>query len=240
VKDRDFTGKDVAEALRMAAETLGLPQAALQYFVLDPGRPGGLGVTPSPARIAVLMEASAGPRTPAAKPAVVPAAEDWDEGEDLLTHVQSVVRSLGRAAGFDLDAEVEEQGETAVIRLVGSDPAFFLGPRGDGDVRRAIEHLLHRMYALDFAPCKLRVEVAGYREQRDRALERRAQLLVEEVKRGREPRETEPLNAYERRIVHMAVAAAGGVVSRSVGEGASRRVTIAIASDNDGPGGEVH
>jgi hypothetical protein len=56
VKDRAFTGRDVEDALRVAATTLGLPTQGLRYFVLDPGRPGSLGVAPSPARIAVLMQ----------------------------------------------------------------------------------------------------------------------------------------------------------------------------------------
>jgi predicted RNA-binding protein Jag len=57
VKDRAFTGRDVADAVKTAAATLGLPEDRLRYFVLEPGRPGAFGVAPSPARIAVLMEA---------------------------------------------------------------------------------------------------------------------------------------------------------------------------------------
>ena len=59
------------------------------------------------------------------------------------------------------------------------------------------------------------------------------------MKRTGSPRETEALNAYERRIVHLAVAAAGGVSSRSQGEGSDRRVVISRAEDQ-GPLGEVH
>jgi spoIIIJ-associated protein len=236
VKDRAFTGRDVAEAVRIAARTLGLSEAALRYFVLDPGRPGGLGISPSPARIAVLMD-------PASLEAATPPDEADDlpeeEGEDLVAHLQSVVRALGEAAGLELAAEFEEDSETARIRLVATDPGFLLGEDGGGDVLRAVEHLLHRMYALDVAPLKLKVELEGYREARDEALRRRALDLAATVKREGTPRETEPLNSYERRIVHLAVATAGGVVSRSVGEGKDRRVTIAQAPPEDGPGDEV-
>ena len=62
MKDRSFTGKDVAEAVRTAALTLGLKEAELRYFVLDPGGEGRFGGEPNPARIAVLMDAPTGPR----------------------------------------------------------------------------------------------------------------------------------------------------------------------------------
>jgi spoIIIJ-associated protein len=95
------------------------------------------------------------------------------------------------------------------------------------------------MFAPDVHPLKLRVELEGYREARDEVLRSRALQLVDEVKRTGSPRETEALNAYERRIVHLAVAAAGGVSSRSEGEGGDRRVVIRRAED-PGSLGEVH
>ena len=56
MSDPVFTGQDVADAVATAARSLGLEAARLRYVVLDPGRPGGLGVSGSPARIAVLLE----------------------------------------------------------------------------------------------------------------------------------------------------------------------------------------
>ena len=91
---------------------------------------------------------------------------------------------------------------------------------------KALEHVLHRMFAADVAPLKLRVEMAGYREARDLALRSLASALAAEARRTGTPQETPALNAYERRIVHMAAAVAGGVVSKSEGEGAERRVVL--------------
>ena len=240
MKDRAFTGRDVAEAVKTAAETLGVKEAALKYFVLEEGRPGGLGVSPTPARIAVLMAAVAARPASRSAPPPVAEPEDPEDGDDLLLDIQHVARTIGAAAGFDLRAELVEDRETATIRLVATDPDFFLGEDGTGDLLQAVEHLLHRMFAPDVAPQRLRVELEGYRERRDEALRRRALGLAALVKREGSPRETEPLNAYERRLVHLAVATAGGVVSKSAGEGKDRRVTIALAPKSDGPGGEVH
>ena len=147
--------------------------------------------------------------------------------------------ALGEAAGFDLRAVLEEDREAVTLRLEASDPDFFLGKDGEGAAMKALEHVLHRMFAADVAPLKLRVEMSGYREARDLALQAMASALAAEVRRIGAPRETPALNAYERRIVHMAAAVAGGVASKSEGEGAERRVVLHPAPEAS-PGGEVH
>jgi spoIIIJ-associated protein len=248
VKDRAFSGRDVAEAVKTAAATLGLPEDRLRYFVLEPGRPGSFGVAPSPARIAVLMESAPAPRGRALEedePPALPAhggaePEEGDgEEEDLESRLRRVTSALAEAAGMEIDAEISEDRESVTIHLRTSEPGFFLGADGRGDPFRALEHLLHRMFSFSVQPLKLRFSVDGYREARDEALRRETLELVAEVRRDGTPRETGPLNAYERRIVHLAVAASGGVASRSEGEGTARRVVVSRASDQ-GPGGEVH
>ena len=70
MKDRVFSGSDVSEAVALAAANLGLPLAQLRYVVLEAGSPGGRGLSPTPARIAVLLEdpPEAGSRRPAPSP----------------------------------------------------------------------------------------------------------------------------------------------------------------------------
>jgi spoIIIJ-associated protein len=79
------------------------------------------------------------------------------------------------------------------------------------------------------------VECAGYREERDAWLAGRARELAAEVLREGRAHEMEPLNAYERRIVHIALSDQPGVRSVSVGSGSDRRLTIAPAAP--GPAG---
>lgn len=251
MKDRAFTGKDVADAVRTASLTLGIKEADLRYFVLDSGGEGRFGGEPSPARIAVLMDAPTGakpeaprptPSRPAAAPAVVevpPADDEEDLDDDLEAALSRVMAALGAEAGLELQAILEEDTEAVTLRLETSDPGFFLGKDGEGAPMKALEHILHRMFAADVAPLKLRVEMAGYREARDLALRNLAGALAAEARRTGTPQETPALNAYERRIVHMAAAVAGGVVSKSEGEGAERRVVLHPAPEAP-LGGEVH
>lgn len=257
MKDRAFSGRDVAEAIRSAAQALGLPESRLRYFVLDPGRPGSLGVAPSPATIAVLMDApSSGPPPPARSPSPVrPAApvreggeprqespfeEDELEGEPepLGDRLARVVQALHAALDLGVSGEVAEDREATTLRLTLSEPAFLLGPEGEGAPARALEHLLHRMFAHEVAPRKLRVELTGFRDAREESLKELTLRLVAEVRQERTPRETPPMNAYERRLVHMTAAIAGGVTTQSEGEGAERRVILRPAADT-GLGGEV-
>jgi spoIIIJ-associated protein len=93
----------------------------------------------------------------------------------------------------------------------------------------ALEYLLQRTLARDGDPRRLRVECEGFREARDAWLGARTAALAREVLADRQARQMEALNAYDRRIVHMAAAAIDGVRTFSVGDGADRRVTIAAA-----------
>ena len=190
------------------------------------------------------------PRPTPSRPAAVPAARDVpradpagddeeDLDDDLEVALSRVMAALGAEAGLDLQATLEEDPEAVTLRLDTSDPGFFLGKDGEGAPMKALEHVLHRMFAADVAPLKLRVEMAGYREARDLALRSLASTLAAEARRTGAPQETPALNAYERRIVHMAAAVAGGVVSKSEGEGAERRVVLHPAPETP-PGGEVH
>jgi spoIIIJ-associated protein len=231
MKDRAFSGKDVEDALAAAGAALGLPVKSLRFVVLDPGSPGRVGASPTPARIAVILDA---PPTPGreAEP------DDAFEGEeaDPLAGIREVLRALLEAAGLDVSVEIEEGREAVVVRLDGPDRAFFFGDDGHGEVLRAVEHLLQRMFAPDLVPLFLRVECGGFRDRREAALEAEARALAERVRSEGRPLTMPPLNAYERRLVHMALSGVPGIATYSVGEGADRRVTVGPAP-GPGPGG---
>jgi spoIIIJ-associated protein len=224
VKDLLFSGPDVEEAVALAAASLGLPKADLRYVVLEAGAPGGRGLKPTPARIAVLVEERGGAAPP--RPAApAPAAEPVDPRVGLRETVQAVVR----AGGLDVSAEIEETDETVVVRVSGPDEGFFLAPGGRADVLRATEHLLQRLYGTALQPRALRLTSAGFRAGRDQALAEDARRVAGLVRADGQPRALEPLNAYERRVVHVALQDEPGVTTYSVGEGPDRRVTVAPA-----------
>jgi spoIIIJ-associated protein len=265
VSDRAFTGRDVQEAVEQAAHALGLRVDRLRYVVLDVGSPGGRGLKPTPARIAVLLGA-APPRGAAAvegadressraaeaapprsyrpeDPGTSPGAEGPTPSAPAPSSVDSdaraLIAALARTAGLDLSAEVEETAQAVRIQIVGSQAAeFLLGPAGAPVVFEALESLLYGQFGRRVAPRKLMVECEGLKAHREDGLRAMATELAQAVLADQQPRTTAPLNSYERRLVHVALQEHPGIITYSVGDGASRRVTIAPAEAS--LGGEVH
>jgi len=224
MSDRAFTGKDVPEALAAASRALGLPVERLRYVVLEAGTPGAHGTSGTPARIAVLME------TGAARGAAPPGAAGAPSAPGPV--LRALVRALAEAAGVDLAAEVEEGEGVLTVRVEG--PGCTLLLEEDGEVLRALEHLLQRAATRPGSRQRVVLACPGYREQRDDSLRSEARALAQAVRLDGRPRETRPLNSYERRIVHMVVSEEPGLRTFSVGEGADRRVTVARAEPEAG------
>ncbi len=225
MKDRVFSGPDVEEAIAVAAASLGLPRAELRYVVLEPGTAAGRGLKPTPARIAVFLAGAAATRPPRrASREPAPA-----HAPDPRAGLRETIRAVAEAGGLEVGAEVEENEEAVVVRLHGADEAFFLGEDGRGEVLRATEHLLLRLYGAALQPRALRLTCEGFRARRDEALAGEAHRIAEAVRNEGQPRTMEPMNAYERRIVHVALQAEPGVTTYSVGQGSDRRVTVAPA-----------
>jgi spoIIIJ-associated protein len=236
MKDAVFTGDDVAAAVAAAARALGRAPEALRYVVLEPGGPGGRGLKPTVARIAVLLddgESAASPRAAEpvgrAQPSEVRERPEG-QGEGWATSIRQLLEALVRAGDLDLRFEIVEEEEKLRVRLPGPDRAFFLEDGGEG--LSALDHLLRKL-----APTgdrrRLVMECEGYRDARDEALREEALRLADGVIKDGRSRRTEPLNAYERRIIHMTLAEVRGVRSYSVGEEGDRRVVVALVLPQD-------
>lgn len=218
MRDPLFSGRDVAEALEAAGRSLGLAADSLRYVVLEPGSPGVLGMGGTPARIAILLD-----RPSRAPEAAAPARPGGAAG------VRSILEALAAAAGIEIALALEETPEALLVGIRGPGAGFFL--EREGDLLKAVEHLLQRMFGRELEPRRLALDCEGYRAQREERLRARARELAEAVRRDGKPRTTGPLNAYERRIVHLALHGEPGVRTFSVGEGGERRVTVAAAED---------
>jgi spoIIIJ-associated protein len=153
-----------------------------------------------------------------------------DEPEiDPVEGAKRIVQAVARAADVEVTVEVSSGDDAMRVHLSGPDRAFFLD--NDAEVLDALEHLLQRMFAPFLESRRLLLDCDGHREARDEALRQKALGLAAAVRADGTPRVTDPMNAYERRIVHVALADEPGITTYSVGEGAGRRVTIAPEGD---------
>jgi spoIIIJ-associated protein len=217
VRDPVFEGRDVSDALGLAERATGRKAEQLRYVVLDAGTLPAPGQPGRPARIAVLAAADATAPAPAgAEPALDPG-----------TQLRALVQCVGAAAGLSLEARLEAGAAATVVHVTGGDELLL---RNEAAPLRALEHLLQRALG-DRFESRLVLDVAGYRGAREARLERQVRAWAEEVRRTGRPRETPPMNAYDRRLVHLTLAGEPDLRTFSVGEGSARRVTIAPAAE---------
>lgn len=222
MKDRVFEGPDVPRALVAASVGLGLPVARLRYVVLEEGSPATATAPAATARIVVLLDATEA--APAGSRAQPPVATAQRSAGDAKPRLRRLVAAVAEAAGEPLDVVFEDGDATLVVRVSGPGEALLL-ERG-GEALRALEHLLQRSVSRD-EPRRLQLTSERFRRERDAFLRGRARALADAVRSDGVPRESEPLNSYDRRIVHLALQDEPDLRSFSVGEGAARRVTVA-------------
>ena len=118
------------------------------------------------------------------------------------------------------------------ISLEGENLDSLVG-RG-GETLRALEHIskvILQKQADDSRYASIRLDIAGYREHREEALEEFAAKVAEEVLETKQPKFLEPMNSRDRKIVHDTVGSIEGVATISEGENFRRRVKIFLADD---------
>lgn len=229
MKDQVFEGATVEDAVAAASRALAISAERLRYVVLDAGTVAARGLTARPARIAVLMNAPAGPATaapPSPAPTAPTAPTPGPQGVAAVSaEIRELIRDLARASDADLAAEVTATDEAVVVKVEGKGKDLLL--EDEGDVLESLEYLLQLMYRRAIEPRRLVVDCEGYRSDRDRALHDEALALAAAVAGDGVPRQMRALNSYERRVVHAALTDHPAVHTFSVGEGGERRVTVA-------------
>lgn len=119
-----------------------------------------------------------------------------------------------------------EKENAALICLEGEDLGIIIGRRGE--TLDAIQYLASLAANNGGGYYKVTLNIGDYREKREEALISLAKRVSAQVLKTGRNRSLEPMNPYERRIIHTAVQEIDGVVSNSFGEGENRRVVIAV------------
>ena len=143
---------------------------------------------------------------------------------------QPITRFLERfIAALGVRAEVGAQDTPDGLRLnIAGDEAELL-VRHRGEPLKALQHVADVAFGRDQRDEKrVFVDALGYRRGKDMELRQMARLLAEKVKQSGMDQQLGPLNPYERRLVHLAVAEVPGVTTESVGDAFSKTVLISL------------
>ena len=174
---------------------------------------------------AAASEAPAPPVPAPAPSARRPRGELLESGEDLENEAEELLESLLDRMGFVADFDLVTE-EPLAYNIVGDEDFGRLIGR-QGETLRAFGYLVNLMLGRRLGrPCRVIVDVNGYRQRRAEQLAELAETLADEVRATQEPITLEAMPANERRLVHVALADDEDVRTYSIGEGDERRVVI--------------
>lgn len=138
--------------------------------------------------------------------------------------VADFVVKVARDMGLTLQAQVETSADGTRINLEGEGAEALLSRRGEG--LQALQHIVDSAFRKVLGDERLLVDCMGFRRGKDNELRQMAKFLAEKARTSGVEQNIGPLNAYERRLVHLAVAEIPGVTSESIGDAAVKTVTI--------------
>jgi len=212
MKSQEISGKTVEEAIQHALEQLGVSREEVEVVVLKEGRAGILGLGGEEARIRVTPRESAN---------IAEAARSVLETLLNVIGVSASVTPQARPSGEGQ----EEDAAPIVFDVKGEDLGILIGRRGQ--TLSCLQYIVRLIVAHRIkARVPITIDVEGYKQRRNEALRALAWRIAEQVKVRGVAFTLEPMLAYERRIIHLALADHSDVTTQSVGEGEARRVVI--------------
>jgi spoIIIJ-associated protein len=144
---------------------------------------------------------------------------------DQSIRIVEFVTAVTAAMGLSLTATVVETPELLRVDLSGEGGEWLVRKRGE--TLNALQHIVSTVFRDDLPEDqRLAVDCLGFRQDKDAELRRMAQFVTERAVTSGTTQEMGPLNPYERRIVHMAVAERGDATSESIGDAFMKTVLI--------------
>ena len=251
--EKEFTAKTVEEAKELAAKEFGVSADEIEFDILEQPRKTLFGGLKGEARVNAVYEPAAeepkkrvfadeandkAPAAGAAEKTEDVSDENGDDGEEKLPDDFDISKSLKvkaaieyltavlKALGLDnFTITPEKRGGNVVLDIKGEKLGVVIGKRGETlDSLQYLTILASNRTEESF--CRISLDCNGYRDKRRETLDALARKTSAKViKQGRKIA-LEPMNPYERRIIHSCVAEIEGVSSRSTGSEPYRKVVI--------------
>ena len=143
----------------------------------------------------------------------------------LATDIAAFVQNVVDAMGAGLTARIEETPEATRINLEGEDGGVLVRRGGEG--LQALQHLVATAFRRQLGDDnRIVIDCNNFRRDKDAELRQMARFIADRARSSGMPQEMGPLNPYERRIVHMAIAEDPAVTSESIGDAFMKTVII--------------
>ncbi|MCI8461837.1 MAG: protein jag [Lachnospiraceae bacterium] len=204
----EISAKTVSDAITEACQKLSVTSDRLDYEVVDEGSAGFLGI--------------------GARPAVIKAAVKEEEmsvsqcAEKFLNDVFAAMKM-----NVSVDINYKEEEKSMDIDLSGEEMGILIGKRGQTlDSLQYLVSLVINKKSEDYI--RVKVDTENYRARRKETLENLAKNIAYKVKRTKRPVSLEPMNPFERRIIHSALQSDKYVTTHSEGEEPFRRVVVTL------------
>ena len=252
---KEYTGKSVNDLITDACQDLGVTSDRLDYVVVEEGSAGFLGIGAKNAVIkarikseedeAVNEVAAEEPAASAYAEEAAPAAEavaeekkETSKGSNIVPvsdpskYEAAAVKFLDDVfKAMNLEASVKtsfDLSENALdIELEGEEMGTIIGQRGA--TLDSLQYLVSLVVNKESEQyIRVKVDTLDYRERRKATLENLAKNVSSKVKRTGRPYELEPMNPYERRIIHSALQDNSYVYTYSEGDGVNRHIVVAL------------
>ena len=221
IKTIETTGRTEDDAVAAALIQLGVERSAVTVELLEKGKLGFLGIGAVPARVRVSYEE---PEPVSEKPKPAPKPIDDPRTERL----SDFLKGLFERMGVDAEAKLEynEADGTISVELTGEKVGALIGRRGE--TLDAIQHLSNYVInSGDSGRVRVNIDAENYRAKRADALTGLAKKTAAKVLKYRRNMTLEPMNAYERHVIHTALQNYDGITTYSTGSEPNRRVVIA-------------
>ena len=167
------------------------------------------------------VETPKAPKAPK-EPKVFAPAEPGSVEEKIETFLKGLLEHMGSKA---VPHAVKGEGSTYNVELTGEDLGYLIGRRGD--TLDALQHLAN--YTINRGVdghIRINVDAEDYREKREESLRRYARKKAQQVLKARRRTTLEPMNAYERHVIHAALQEMDNITTHSTGTEPNRRIVI--------------
>ena len=200
----EFSAKTVEDAITEALISLGTTSDQINYEVIDKGSTGFLGI--------------------GSKNAVIRVWKKFSVEESITEFLTQVTAAMGLTVKVEIKVEEDN---TYNVELFGDDMGVLIGKRGQTlDSLQYLANLAVNKNSESFV--KIKLDTEDYRQRRKDTLENLAKNIAYKVKRNKKSVALEPMNPFERRVIHSALQGDKYVTTHSEGEEPFRHVVVTL------------